>query len=83
MMFLKNDETLKHSAHSPGGFWKTLQSNTPSQCLISIYNVTHLIILALLLWLQGRHTKTGQLAAIKVMNVTEVMYHLCVNSEML
>ena len=27
--------------------------------------------------LQGRHTKTGQLAAIKVMSVTEVSYDRC------
>ena len=36
--------------------------------VICISNVDFLLLL------QGRHTKTGQLAAIKVMDVTEVCY---------
>lgn len=36
-----------------------------------IYSREILFLMFGLIWVQGRHTKTGQLAAIKVMDVTE------------
>jgi len=46
-------------------------------CSVYTERMDETLVLTVLSFLQGRHVKTGQLAAIKVMDVTEVSTGTC------